>query len=123
MFSGLAVHRFEGNRSHAICAGDVYRGVQRDKPLRKITGISGDASIADTKNSVFAIDAFESRATGAWLSLVAGAPGWIAEITAPRALQYIAAEGSHVAQLRAGGQLQRLSDDGIVAPNDWVRGR
>ena len=56
-----------------------------------------------------------ARAAGARLALVAGGPARIAEIIAARPLQHIAAQRRHVADLRAGGQLQRLGDDGIVA--------
>ena len=38
----------------------------------------------------------------------------VAEIGAARALEHIAAERRHVADLRAGGELQALRDDGII---------
>ena len=48
------------------------------------------------------------------MALIAGLPAGIPEIRAARALQHIAAKGSHVAELLARCQLQRLHDYGII---------
>src|SRR5262249_32755844 len=46
----------------------------------------------------------------------------IAEIRATRALQHIAAQGRHVAQLLAGTLFERLDDDRVVLAHLWVIG-
>ena len=65
---------------------------------------------------MLAVDATQRGAAGARLALVACAPGWIAEIIAPGPLQYIAAERRHVANLRAGSEIEGLGDDRVIVP-------
>src|SRR5205823_4150148 len=75
-----------------------------------------DAMVADPEHSMLAVDATQRGAAGARLALVACAPGWIAEIIAPGPLQYIAAERRHVADLRAGSEIEGLGDDRVIVP-------
>ena len=62
-----------------------------------------------------AVEAVQRGAAGARIALVAIAIADVAEIAAARPLQDIAAERRHVAQLRAGGKLERVRDHRIIA--------
>ncbi len=70
-----------------------------------------------------AVDAVEGGAARPGRTLVARLPTGIAEVGATRALQEVAAEGGHVAQLGAGGLLQALGDGRIVALDLGMVGR
>ncbi len=59
----------------------------------------------------------QGGAAGAGIALVARRVGRVAEISAAGALQDVAAEARHVADLLAGGELQRLRDDRILRLN------
>ena len=58
------------------------------------------------EHGVQAVEAVQRRAARARIALVALGVGDVAEIGAARALQHVAAEARHVADLRAGGELQ-----------------
>src|SRR5438046_6269816 len=73
--------------------------------------------VADPEHRMLAVDAVQRGAAGAGLALIARAPGWIAEIIAPGALQYIAAERGHVADLRAGREIEGLRNDRVISPD------
>ncbi len=73
--------------------------------------------VADPEHRVLAVDTVQRGAAGAGLTLVARAPGRIAEIITPRPLQYIAAERRHVAELRAGGEIEGLGDHRVIPPD------
>src|SRR4030095_800643 len=65
------------------------------------------------ENGMLAIDAFECRTARTGIALVTR-PGGLAEIFAAGALQNIAAEAGHVADLLTGSQLEALRDHGIM---------
>src|SRR5437763_13918028 len=73
--------------------------------------------VADPEHRMLAVDAVQRGAAGAGLALIARAPGWIAEIIAPGALQYIAAERGHVADSRAGRELEGLRHSRVTPPD------
>ena len=50
------VKPLEQDKPSAGGADDLDRCIERDKSLRKITRIGGDAMIADTEHCVFAVD-------------------------------------------------------------------
>ena len=77
--------------------------------------------IAGAEYRLRAVDALSCRAPAAGHALVAGLPGWIAEIGAACPLQHVSAECGHVPQLRAGGKRQALDDDGIVGDDLGMR--
>jgi hypothetical protein len=68
------------------------------------------------------VETFHRGTTGAGIALVAGVIADIAKVSAAGALQDIAAERRHVTYLLAGGKLERVSDDGIVALDVGVVG-
>ena len=72
-------------------------------------GMRGDALLALAQDGVHAIVSFERAAAAARLALVAGGKIRIVKIRAARALQKIAADGGHIAQLRAGAGEQGLA--------------
>ena len=67
--------------------------------LAAIHFADGNAGIACAQDRVHAVEAADRRAAAARLALVAGC-GDVVEVGAPRALQEIAADRRHVAQLR-----------------------
>ena len=79
--------------------------------------------VADPEHRVLAVDAVQCGAAGARFALVARAPGRIAEIIAPGPLQYIAAERRHIAELRAGREIEGLRDDRVIPPYLRMLGR
>ena len=61
-----------------------------------------------------AVEAVQRGAAGSGIALVAIVVADVAEIAASGPLQHVAAERRHVAELRTGGELERLGDDRIV---------
>ena len=74
-------------------------GRERDRPVARI---DGDAGIAPAEQRMAAIDAADGRAAAAGLALVAGERLAAPEIGAAGALQEIAADRRHVAELLRG---------------------
>jgi hypothetical protein len=68
-------------------------------------------------------DALDGGATRPGLALVAGAYLGIAEVAASGALQQVAADGGHVAQLGGGAEQQRLADERQPVPHCGVGGQ
>src|SRR5436309_15672191 len=87
---------------------NVNRGIERNERLSEITGIGRDTCIAGAEDRMFAIDATQCCAARTRIALVAGGPTRVTEIVAASTLQDIAAKSRHIADLRAGRQMQRL---------------
>ncbi len=96
-------------------AENLHLRIQSDQRLGKIAWIRRDAMVTDAENRVAAIDALHRGAARPGIPLVAGFPARIAKVGAARALQNVAAERRHVADLSARGKLKRLREHRIVA--------
>src|SRR5947208_498355 len=75
--------------------------------------------LARTENGFGAVDALQSGAAAARLALVAR-HGGVAEVRTACALQDVASNGRHVAQLARGREKQRLTHDWIALANPRV---
>src|SRR5262245_53530054 len=89
---------------------DLDRRIERDQGLREIARIGRNASIAGSEHGMRAIETVECRAAGARIALVALGIGDVAKVRTTGALQDIAPERRHVADLRACRKPQRLGD-------------
>ncbi len=118
----LQVQLFERHPPLTARAERFHNGIQRHQRLGEVSGIGGDAVLRDAQHRMLAIDPLQGSTAGAGLALVAGAPVGIAEIGTPGALQHIAAERAHVADLSAGGQHQAVGDHRIVPPHRGMVG-
>src|SRR3954452_11538431 len=83
--------------------------------------MSGDTSLAGAHHRVLSIEAPDSRATAARLTLIAGKVR-IIEVGASRALEQIAGRCRFIAQLPRGTGNQAASEQTIVAPDSLIRG-
>ena len=101
-----AVQVRERDRVDTFRPIDFDLRIQRDQRLREIAGIRRDAFLAGAEYRVLTIKPVERRATRAGHAFVAVGIGNIAEIAASRALEHIAAEARHIAQLRARSEFQ-----------------
>lgn len=108
--------------ARAGLARDLDHGIECDQRLREIAGIGRDALVGDAEHRMHAIDAVHRGTAGAGIALVAVLIGDIAKVVATRPLHHVAAERRHVAQLSAGGELQRIRDHGIAALDLGMRG-
>ena len=95
----LAMKLLDGNGALAAWTEHVDLGIEGDERDRPVAGIDGDAGLASAQQRMPAVDAVLRRAAAAGLALVAGEWLAAAEIGAAGALQQIAADGRHVAQL------------------------
>jgi hypothetical protein len=113
-----------GERDAAVAPGadDVDHRVERDQRLGEIPGIGGDAMIARAEHGMHAVVSVHGGAAAARVALVALGIGDIAEIGAAGALEDVAGEACHIADLRACGERERLCDHRIVAANLRVVG-
>ena len=102
---------------------EIDRRVERHQGLGEIAGIGGDAGLADAEHGVDAVDTFHRGAARAGIALVAVGIRGVAKISAAGALENIAAEARHVADLLAGGELERLRDHRAVAQDRGMLGR
>src|SRR5207237_2569537 len=100
-------------------AGHLHPRFQRDQALAEIARIGRDAGIAYPEHRMRTIEALDRGAAGPRRALVAIRIGSVAKIRAPRALEHVAAERRHVADLLAGRKRERLRDHRIVARDEW----
>ncbi len=84
--------------------------------------MQGDAVVAGAEDGVHPLDARDGGAPGARRALVAGGDAGVPEVAAPGALQQVAADGGHAAQLDRGAEQQRLPHEGQPVPYDGVGG-
>ncbi len=115
----LQVQLGEGNFAHAVLAHDLDLRVERSQRLREVAGIGRNAVLTGAEYGVRPVDAVQRGAAGAGIALVAIGVGRVSKVGATRALQDVAAEQGHVADLRTGGELKRLGNYGVVG--DHVR--
>src|SRR5205807_1867992 len=95
---------------------------KRSKGDTHVARVSSDAVVALAQNSVNTIKAVYGAATAAWISFVAMRKRWVIKIVATRALQKIAANCRHVAQLRTGSGKQSLAQNRITRFNQRMLG-
>jgi hypothetical protein len=74
------VKLLERDEAPARRPDDFDHGIERDKRLREVAWIGGDAMITDPEHGVLAVDPVERGAAGPGLALVARPPGRIAKI-------------------------------------------
>src|SRR5215468_11515523 len=97
--AGLAVQMLEPDGALAMGAEHVDLGVEGGKRDGPVARIDRDAGLAPTEQRMTAVDAADCRAPAPGLALVAGKGLAETEIGTARALQQIAADRCHVAQL------------------------
>ena len=96
----------QGDAALAVQALHDHRGTQRGKRDVHVRRVRGDATLARADDRVDAVEAVSRRTARAGMALVACLERRVVEVVAAGALQQIAADGRHVAQLgrRAGQQ-------------------
>src|SRR5205085_10840250 len=80
-------------------ASDVDDGVEGDQRDREVARVGRDARVADAEDGVPGVDAAAGVTSAARLPLVASVARSAPEVAAPGALQQVAAERGHVAEL------------------------
>jgi hypothetical protein len=95
---------------------------KRDERHRQVGSMRGNAVSADAEHGMHAVVAVEGRASGAGVALVALGDDTVSEIDAARALQKVAADGGHVADLRARRGEEGLGDEGKALAHQRVGG-
>src|SRR5262245_47403217 len=100
--AGLTVQMLERDGALALGAEHIDLGVEGGKRNRPVARIDRDAGLAPAEQGMAAVDAADCRAPAPGLALVAGKGLAETEIGAARALQKIAADCRHVAQLLRG---------------------
>ncbi len=116
--------RVEGLQRHGpgtAGGAQVHHCVQSDQRDGQVAGMGSDACVARAEHGVAAVDPLQRRAAAAGLTLVARRRD-VAEVAAPGALQQVAADARHVAQLGRRAQLQRLRDHRVVLPHGGIGG-
>jgi hypothetical protein len=76
--------------------------------------------VGDAEHRMDAVNPAQRRTAAARRALVAFPVARVTEVGAAGALQDIAADRRHVAQLGAGGELQALRHDGELAPDRFI---
>ncbi len=113
---------FKGDHADARRPGELHAGVQRSQGLAEVARIGGDAVLGNAQHRMQAVETADGLAPRAGPTLVAGPPCRIAEIGAAGALQDVAAERGHVADLGARRQRQGLGDHRIILDHGRVIG-
>ncbi len=96
--AGKPVQIDERQRALAVRAAQVHDGVERGERDAHVRRMRRDTARGPAENRVVAVEAVDRIAAGAGRALVA-ARGVVVEIDAARALQDVAADGGHVADL------------------------
>jgi hypothetical protein len=115
--AGKAVEIAERDRPLAAAPARDDVGVQCRKRHRHVGGMGGNAGLRPAENRMVAIEAVPGRAARTRPALVARQIVAVAEVGTARALQDVAADGRHVAQLAGGGKQQRLGDHWKAPPH------
>jgi hypothetical protein len=103
--AGETVEGFKRNFATPALARYLHHCIERYQRDAEIRRVGRDATLAPAEHRVQPRIATARLAAGAWLALIAGT-GDVVEVSAPRALQQIAADSRCIAQLcrRAGQQ-------------------
>ncbi len=114
------MQRLDRERAGAAGAPQLDLGVQGRQGDGEVARILGDAALVDAEHGEVAVGPADRRTPRSRAPLVARGPARIAVVGAAGPLQHVAAERGHVAQLGAGGELQRLRHRRIVAQHGGV---
>src|SRR4030095_5637012 len=102
-----AMQALHGDHALAGRPAYVHLGLERHESDGEVTGIDGDAVRAAAQDRVEPVLSLLRGAAAAGLATVARCRD-VAEVEAARALQEVASDAGHVADLRGGAQQQRL---------------
>src|SRR5262249_46312444 len=91
--------------------------IKRNQSLGEVARISCNAIVTRTQHSMHAVEAGNGGAARTGRALVASIPARVAKVRTARALQHVAPQARHVADLLAGSEIQALTNDRIVATN------
>ena len=105
----------------SVRAAQDHDAIERHQCDREIRGVGGDAMVAGAKDGVATIDAVDGGAARSGIALVASCIE-AAEIGAAHALQEVAADRGHVAQLRRGALDQGFDDQRLRLPRGGIGG-
>ncbi|GAA3114080.1 hypothetical protein GCM10020001_036580 [Nonomuraea salmonea] len=112
----------QGDAAGAVEAAYLDDGVQRGERHGHVGRVRGDAVVAHAEDRRAAVEPVERVAAGAALALVAGGVS-VVEVRAAGALEQVAADGGHVAQLRRGPGEQRLRQHRVAGADPPVGGQ
>ncbi len=112
----LAVQTLERDAAGvAVGVEQVYGGAERGEHDGEVAGVAGNAVPAGAEHGQQPVDPADCGTAGAGRALAAGGPARVAEVVAAGALQHVAAETCHVAQLGTCREPQRLRESRVVA--------
>ena len=120
--AGQPVKVRERNLALAARAGHVNLRLQHGQRDAHVRRMHRDAGFARAEDGVHAVEAADGRAARAGLAFVAGRRN-VVEVGAARALQEVAADRRHVAQLLRGAGQQRARQHRIAPLHHWVIGK
>src|SRR5205085_8962923 len=107
--TGQSMKICERNFAFAFRSADANDRVEGGEGNAHVARMRRDALFALAENGVDAIVTIDRAATAPGIPFVACGKGWVVEIITARALQKIAADRRHVAQLRTRTRKQRFT--------------
>ena len=110
----------EGHRALALRPFHVNDGFQRGHGHAHVARMRRDTVLALAEDGMDAVESLDGATPTAGFALVALRKSRVVEIIAARALEQVAADGRHVAQLRTGPGEKRLTQNRVSRHDERV---